>query len=271
MSDPHLPGAGGPTADADVNALLAALVPGVRDALGANLVGAYLTGSLVAGDFDRASDVDVVVATERAVEGEPFAALDALHARLAARDLWCATQLEVTYIPRAALRHYDPACAVHPTLDRGAGARLAPVRYGAGWVVQCHLLRTRGVALAGPSPSTVVDAVSPDELRRAMRGVLDGWGAEQVARPAALATRGYQSYVVLTACRIRYTIATGEVASKRRAAAWVRPTVAPARRRLIDRAVEGRLSPAGPPEPAAVAETLAFVRETAAWAAHAGR
>ena len=69
----------------DVTAMLDALLLDIRDELGDNLVGAYLRGSLAAGDFVAdTSDIDVLAVTERPVGDAEFAALTALHARLAA-------------------------------------------------------------------------------------------------------------------------------------------------------------------------------------------
>ncbi len=55
-----------------------------------------------------ASDVDFVVVTETALTEVLFSALQAMHLRIARMDNWCATQLEGSYIPRQALRKFDP-------------------------------------------------------------------------------------------------------------------------------------------------------------------
>ena len=125
-----------PVGDSEVNALLGELLAGVRAVLGPEFVGMYLSGSLVAGEFDRASDVDVVVVTETEVSGERLASLDALHTHVAQRDAWCATELECTYISRAALRRFDPARAVHPTSTaaQANGSSSRPTTRG-GWSI----------------------------------------------------------------------------------------------------------------------------------------
>lgn len=252
-----------PTPHPEVNSVLAALLPGLRDVLGPGLVGVYLSGSLASGGFDRASDVDVVVVTEEEVDDAHFAALDALHQRVAGIDAWTATELECTYISRAALRRFDPGRAVHANLDRGPGERLKRLTYDAGWVVHLHLLRTCGITLAGPPPETLIDSVSPDDLRQAMRDVLAGWAADLIRDPAEVRSHsGYQSYVVLSLCRIRYTLRHGAVVSKRRAAEWAMDALAPRWRPLIERALIDRQLPRRTPDPEAVEETLAFLRES---------
>lgn len=224
-------------------------------------VGVYVGGSLAAGDCDRASDVDVVVVTEAELRDERFTTIYALHQRLATRDVWCATQLECTYISRGALRRFDRSCAIHAKLDRGVGERLELSSYDEGSIVQCHLLRTRGITLAGPDPATLIDDVPPAALRQAMRAVLAGWTMDVRSRPQVLSLHGYQAYVVLTLCRIRYTLETGAVVSKQRAAAWARDALDEKWRPLIERALVDRLQPHAPANEELVALTTELIRE----------
>ena len=58
--------------------------------------------------------------------------------------------------------------------------------------------------------------------------------------PAPLHIRGYQSYVVLTLCRMLYTLYTGSVATKPVAARWALATLDARWAPLIERAWEGR-------------------------------
>ena len=81
--------------DPEVDALLVGLLAGVRTVLGPDFIGMYVSGSLAAGEVDRASGVDVVVVAETEVSGERLASLDTLHTRVAQRDAWCATELEL--------------------------------------------------------------------------------------------------------------------------------------------------------------------------------
>jgi len=247
-----------PTPYPEVNVVLGELLPGLQAILRAQFVGMYLTGSLATGDFDRNSDVDFVVVTEEEVGGELFSALDILHRRVAIIDSWCATQLDGGYIPRRALRRFDPSNAVHAHIDRGSGEHLRMVQYDEG-VVQSHLLRERGITLEGPDPRTLIDKVTPGDLRNAMPRVLDGWASRILDDPARIATQGYQSYTVLSLCRILYTLEFGAVVSKQVAAQWGRQTLGQAL--LIDRAWIGRQHP----ERAAASEdidgTLALIRE----------
>src|SRR5437762_11810 len=102
----------------DVTGMLGALLPGLQDGLGNNLVGVYLRGSLALGDFIPAtSDIDVLAVTERPVNAAEFAALAALHAHLAALPNPYANRMEMAYIDRVALKRFAPGLH-HPTLGQ---------------------------------------------------------------------------------------------------------------------------------------------------------
>lgn len=262
MHNPHL------AARPAIVALLEALLARVRAILGAQLVGMYLEGSITGDDFDDASDVDFVVVVDAELSGAQFAALQAMHDDIAALDTPWSAELEGTYIARAALRRYDPAHSLHPNIERGRGERLKLNQHDAAWLVHLAILRERGIALAGPPPSTLIDPVEPDELRAAMRAVLRGWAAHILEHPELLAGRGYQSYVVLSLCRIRYTLDTGAIASKRAAALWAQARLGPQGAALIERAWAGRQQPAQPAAPGDIRATLQLIRDALdVWAA----
>ena len=89
--------------------------------------------------------------------------------------------------------------------------------------------------------------------------VLRDWWSLMVDDPAPLAKRGYQSYAVLSLCRILYTLEHGAVASKREAAQWARGVLDSRWGPLIDRAWEGRSAPDADAPPEDVRETRAFI------------
>lgn len=108
------------------------------------------------------------------------------------------------------------------------------------WIIHRHILRERGITLVGPAPDTLIDPVSPNDLRRAMLSILNGWAMHVLNNPNLINSRGYQSYVVLTLCRIIYTLQFGEVVSKPFAARWAKETLAGDWISLIERAWIGR-------------------------------
>lgn len=217
MSGPH--NEHEPTAHEEVNALLRALLAGVRSALGQQLVGMCLEGSLALDAFDPASsDVDFVVATRDELPPHAVERLRAMHEALAASGLPYAQRIEGAYIPLAALRRYDPAHARHPTIGTDWDFQIA--QFDECWVLKRAILREHGVVVWGPPPATLIEPVSADELRGAVRSQLrDVWERRATDR-AWLREREYQAFSILTLCRCLYTLRHGALASKPRAAAW---------------------------------------------------
>jgi len=249
-----------PTYHPEVNEILNFLLLKVQEILGDQFIGMYLFGSLTNGDFDKYSDIDVLVATKNDISGCLFSALQSMHTEIATLDHWYSDQLEVSYIPKEALRRYDPGYNQHPHLDRGKGERLHIIQHESDWIVQRYILYERGIVLAGPEPKILIDQVSKDDLRKAMQPILFGWYASFLNQSNPFGSRGYQSYTVLSLCRILYTIQKGEVVSKVVAAGWAKETLAPRWKPLIQRALIGRQAPDSDPPPKDIQETLDLIR-----------
>lgn len=213
-----------PTPYPEVNAVLRALLEGVQAVLGVQFGGLYLYGSLSSGDFNpHTSDIDFVVVTEGALDAETVAALEALHVRIAAGGGKWARKLEGSYIPRADLRRYDPAGGPYPGINEGV---FSIGGHGSDWIIQRHILREGGVAVAGPDIRAWIDPVAPDDLRRAVRGILREWWAPIGADPAWLRDRSdYQAFAILTMARALHALHHGDIASKPTAARWACETL----------------------------------------------
>ena len=249
-----------PTPYPEVNAVVDELHHAAKEILRGQFVGIYLFGSLTTGTFDLDSDVDILFVTKEVISSELFEALKSMHARIAEMDEWCATQLEVSYIPQKSLRRFDPNDKLFPRLDRGRGESLYWMPHDSDWVVQRHLVREKGIIIEGPSPTTLIDPVSPDELREAMRPVLWDWLAHMPEHPEQITHRGYQSYIVLTVCRVLFTLQRGEVASKPAAADWAKETLGQRWRPLIEHAWVGRQNAGMEADPDELKETMEFIR-----------
>jgi len=256
----------GPTPDPEVNALLAQLLASVRAILGDQFVGMYLEGSLATGVFDQDSDVDFVVVTHPEISASQFSALQAMHTRLATLDTPWAIQLEGSYLSRHAVRRHVPGETLHANLERGLGERLKLAEHGRGWAVHRWLLRERGLTVAGPAPQTLIDPVTPDELRQGVREDLQRWATPMLDGPASL-PRGYQSYIVLTLFRMLYTLETGSVATKPAAVRWASQTLGERWRPLIEDAWDGRHNN----QRAASSEEMAATRDFIRFALLSGR
>jgi Domain of unknown function (DUF4111)/Nucleotidyltransferase domain len=233
-------------------------VSAVRTILGPRLVGVYLDGSIALGEFEAdRSDIDFVVVAADEVREATLAALQALHAGLAATEPRWGLELEGSYVQRAAIRAHDARPAAHPYIDRHTG-RLELVHHESGyWVIHRHVLREHGVTLVGPEPRTLIDPVTPAQLRDAAASTFRGWWRPMLDDPARLQHGGYRAYAVLTMCRMLYTLSHGIIVSKRVAARWAQETLDSRWKGLIGDALAWSAD-----RPPALTDTLALIRYT---------
>ena len=246
------------TPDPEIDALLDTLRAEVRAILGPRFVGMYLDGSLAAGDFDPASsDIDVIVVTAGDLPDEVIGALRAMHGRIAEGSSRWARELEVAYVARHTIRAPGRRPGPCPCIERGS-AHLEVVNLEGGyWTLHRHVLRQHGVVVMGPPPATLIDPVSPGELRQAVADVLDDWWRPMRDDPTRLRAWEYRYYAVLTMCRMLYTLHHGAIVSKPVAARWVEATLDP---RWIPLIRDARAwSAAAPPD---LTATLGLIRHT---------
>ena len=246
-----------PTPYPDVNAVLHVLLSGVQTILGNHFIGMYVHGSLASGDSDsQRSDIDFVVVTADELPDEMLPALEAMHARITASGLKWAAKLEGSYIPQQALRRYNPTHAQHPSLrvDGSFGVD----QHGSDWVIQRHIIREKGIVVAGPAPQTLIDPVQLNELWRAVLATLREWWSQQLHNPVRLHSREYQAYAILTMCRAFYTLQYGIVVSKPVAARWAQEALGEQWAALIERALAWRHDA----QSDNMNETLDFIRYT---------
>lgn len=249
----------------ELDELLVGLVDEQQRILGDAFVGAYLHGSFALGAGDEWSDVDFLCVVERDPDEREQAELQAVHQRLYDGPVEWGKHLEGSYAPRDELRHttgdrwfYFDHGSTTPAWDTHCNQAL--VRW---------TLRESGITLAGPPVAELVDPVDAEELRAEARAAL----AEYVAyahepMPEAPAGMNWwkQTYVVLTLCRVLWTLEHGTVVSKAEAAAWAAREL-PEWADLIERAVADRPDPVkrwwSDSTPELVGRTRAFADDVA--------
>jgi Domain of unknown function (DUF4111)/Nucleotidyltransferase domain len=201
--------------------LLDKLVPGITDALGDNLVGMYLCGSLALGGFEpQTSDVDLLVVTEHPLSDTEMTLLAALHERFSTTDNEFAQEYEVYYLDRDSIRRFAPG---QQHMKVGPDEALHRVEHRPNWVLERWTVRECGIALTGPDQKSLIDPVPPEDLRSAAAGELRvrlrDWSDGSWPR-SELSHLGAQAYEVETVCRALFTIETGEMSSKGDAVRW---------------------------------------------------
>jgi hypothetical protein len=177
------------------------------------------------------------------------------------RSEW-ARHLEGSYFPLDVLRSCDRRGEPLWYLDHGARSLVRSEHCNTA--VVRTTVREHGVVLAGPPPAGLIDPVPVETLRQEISETMSAWGEEILGDPDRFRNRFYQSFIVLSYCRMLHDLQTGEVGSKRAGAEWAKRALDPSWTDLIDDTWDGRPDPASKvrevPDPEAFERTLEFVR-----------
>jgi Domain of unknown function (DUF4111) len=223
------------TAFPEINALLDHLLREIQAILGPKLVGLYLTGSLVMGDFDPAiSDIDLLAAMASDIDDQDAETLRAMHDAFVRRYREWDGRIEVAYISVTGLQTFRTHSSKLGIISPGEPFHV--IEAGSLWLVNWYPVRERGLALFGPPSGAVIAPISRKEYIEAVMAQTRAWSEwihEFPTRRPALA------YAILTLCRALYTYEHGEQASKIRAAAWAMQEL-PEWSSLIQRALKWR-------------------------------
>jgi hypothetical protein len=186
-----------------------------------------------------------------------------MHKRIFNIEAEWAKHLEGSYFPRAILQDYNHIGGNLWYLNHGYKELVRSDHCNT--VVVRWIVREKGVILSGPKPSTIVDPIPVDVLRRDIYSEITGWGNEILSNPERFNNRFYQSFIVLCYCKMLRDLINGTVESKRAGAEWAKRNLDPSWSGLIDRTWAGRPNPAvSVRQPADVSDfrlTLQFVRE----------
>jgi hypothetical protein len=154
------------------------------------------------------------------------------------------------------IRRHDPAGLPCPTVNEG---RFYVDQRGSDWIIQRHIVREQGVVVEGPDPQTLIDPVSPEDLRAAVLGILQEWWFPMLENPSWLREHGsvYHAFAVITMCRVLHTLEHGTIVSKPKAVESARRKLGRPWAALIDRAVAASHDEN---HPGFLKETLDFIR-----------
>jgi predicted nucleotidyltransferase len=186
---------------------IALLLDRLRDALLARggLVGVYLYGSLVTGDYSPArSDIDVLVMVEREPDEGAISELRELHTALASSA--------------------DPAGRLHclyaSAQDAADPARLRTYWYGdrmTQWQVKLLTpaeLAAAGVALYGPWPPPGLGPVAIADLQAAVREEITGYWRRIARRRRCWLQDTWVDFGLITLPRAEALLTTGDLITK---------------------------------------------------------
>ena len=193
----------------------------VRDVLDSDAIAAYLFGSAVLGQLRPESDLDVLVVSERPTTREEkrrfVERLLAISGQRTPQEQW--RRIELTIVVERDIKpwHYPPRFDfqygdwVRSEFESG-NVEPWPTTVNPDLTVLIAMVMLGNTAAFGPPPSEIFDAVSRDELIRAMVSDIDTLRSDLNSD-----TRN----VILTLARIWSTVVTGVIRSKDTAAVWV--------------------------------------------------
>jgi predicted nucleotidyltransferase len=194
--------------------MLSSWLSDAQQVLNAELLGMYLYGSLVAGDFvEDVSDIDLLVVTQHDVGSEGYAALQTLHASFSTRYPAFLRRIDITYMSQGALSNMKSGPS--PALTMSDGGSLEQTTSAQHWLIDWYKVQEDSVTLYGPPPSEVIPHINSAEMKEYAR---------QFMATKLPAENHSPAYAVLTACRGLFTLRRGELASKSAGAKWAAET-----------------------------------------------
>ena len=221
----------------EVNKILEDYLSSIQLALKKNLIGIYLYGSLVYGDFDAAiSDIDLLVVTDKDISRMEFYLLDEIHTNLMNQfHLWH-DRIDIVYISSQALKAFKSHKCQIAVISPGEVFTIKIAEQD--WLMNWYLVRENSITLFGPDPQTIIQRISKDEFLKAVKSHVFNWRNWVSHTKTSLS---YQAYAVLTICRAVYTLTNGQLVSKKRAAEWAINHF-PEWKELINNALSWRLN-----------------------------
>jgi predicted nucleotidyltransferase len=134
--------------DSEIEALLDRLTDEIRQSSNDSLVGLFVYGSLVTGDFDKGrSDIDLLAVVDSDIEDETFDRLDRMHTRIVEDNPAWEDRIEVAYVPAPALWSFRTRTAqiavIIPEISRSEFVEVAR-EHAEWWKEQVYEMRTPG-------------------------------------------------------------------------------------------------------------------------------
>ncbi len=253
---------------ADLDGLLDELLGHWRRILGDDLAGAWVQGSFALGAGDLESDCDWIVATHGSLKDDQVAALREVHDEIPTRDGHWPHDIEGSYAPIGELASVEHLGREWLFNDHGHRTLV--------WDDHCNrgftrwILREHGITLTGPEPRSFMPPVPPDLLRQEAAAAIPTLVDDLADWVDIDAIAWGQRYLVVTACRMLFTLVTAEVASKAGALEWAQRTLDPRWRPLLAQVRDERVrgwEPDRPPDPAEADASRAFAEYAVEWAA----
>jgi predicted nucleotidyltransferase len=208
----------------EVNEVLVCWAGKAEEAIGQNLLGLYLFGSLAYGDFiPKRSDIDLMAVTKKPLSSIELEKIKQLHLNIEEKFPAWRDRVECSYLPKNLMNEKLPPKQTRPYFGNSTWYDRAD--YGNEWLINQYFLYHNSIVLVGPEYKSLM--VAPPDLREvqkaSIRDLFDEW-EPKINDAHWLENSHYQSYLVLNLCRILYTMDNAKLGSKKVAAEWVKKT-----------------------------------------------
>ncbi len=199
----------------DFPPVLDTLATEIIEHLGGSLVGLYVYGSLVVGDFDdKRSDIDLLAVTCEVLRPQTEHDIAQMHHSIAERYPAWQNRLEVGYFPLTVISGFDePLGDVHRVSPGEPFHRTPALPH---WLTDLYCVQEHGYVLFGPAAAVVLPPISPARFRATIQGLVAQWQDLVVG----VQEQRHQAYVRLTMFRSLYAYETARHTSKVAAAQW---------------------------------------------------
>ena len=139
----------------EIKLLLDELTSRQREILGEKLIGIYLYGSLVTGDFDpKISDIDLLCALSSDITEQEFEKLKMMHEDFVKIHKKWNDRIEVQYLSVEGLKTFKTQKS--KMADISPGEPFHVIDAGKDWMVNWWVVQEKGLALFGPPPQTII-------------------------------------------------------------------------------------------------------------------
>jgi len=221
--------------DPKISTLIQKLSQLSKEIIADNFFGMYIFGSLASGDFNpQTSDIDFVVIIKNDLDSK---VKEQLTQRIKQEilPLPLSEKLEGSYLPLRVFVEKNQKPAMYLSIN--TGKEVGDDHKGIEQPVQRFMIREDGIVIDGPDTKSFLSPIAKEELVSAVSFILHDWWKPQLLDDHRLVDREYQSYAVLTMCRMLVTIEDGIIISKPQAAQKIQSKY-PQWADLISRAVE---------------------------------
>src|SRR5262245_56771673 len=148
-----------PTTYPHVNELIDILLKQMKTILGQKLVGFYLTGSLVTGDYDDdCSDVDLLAAISSELDDTEFNALKKMHDDIVLNNKRWDDRFEIAYVSLRGLKTFKTESSNIGIISPGEPFHI--IEADRLWLPNWYMVREKGRTLFGPTPTDIIAPIS---------------------------------------------------------------------------------------------------------------